>query len=489
MELEPRDPGFTMFRRTKIVATLGPATDKADVLAHLISAGVDTVRLNFSHGQDSDHRRRADEVRAEAARQGRHVAVLGDLQGPKIRVGRFSEGRAHLEKGTAFTLDPQWQSGGGNGTGVSVDYRELAADCAPGDILLLDDGRLRLAVETVVDNVVHTRVEVGGWLSNNKGINKLGGGLTAPALTTKDRHDIELAAQLEVDYLAVSFPRDADDIQQARQLLRTAGGQAHIVAKIERAEAVADEENLDRLILASDAVMVARGDLAVEIGDAELMGVQKYLIKRARYLNRVVITATQMMESMISSPVPTRAEVCDVANAVLDGTDAVMLSAETAAGDYPVDTVEHMAEVILGAEKHRVLRRPPRVMQDNYPAGDECIAMAAMTIANHCRDIKAIICQTETGNTALLMSRVRADIPIFAFCRHQSSCNRVALYRGVDPVHMQVEGLDAMARDEQAIRHLKQRGFLKPGDFALVSRGYHQDVGGSTDTLRIMQVE
>ncbi|WP_237057380.1 pyruvate kinase [Microbulbifer sediminum] len=478
-----------MFRRTKIVATLGPASDKADVLARLIAAGVDTVRLNFSHGQDGDHRRRAAEVREEACRQGRHVAILGDLQGPKIRVGRFSEGRAYLEKGAAFTLDPEWRADGGNGEGVAVDYRALAADCAPGDILLLDDGRLRLAVQSVVDNVVHTRVEIGGWLSNNKGINKLGGGLTAPALTDKDRRDIELAAQLDLDYLAVSFPREAADVEQARRLLRTAGGQAHIVAKIERAEAVADEANLDRLILASDAVMVARGDLAVEIGDAELMGVQKYLIRRARCLNRVVITATQMMESMISSPVPTRAEVCDVANAVLDGTDAVMLSAETAAGDYPVDTVEHMAEVILGAEKHRVFRRPPRAMQDNYPAGDECIALAAMTIANHCRDIKAIICQTETGNTALLMSRARADIPIFAFCRHQSACNRVALYRGVDPVYMPVEGLDAVARDEQAIRHLQQRGFLQQGEFALVSRGYHQDIGGGTDTLRIVRVD
>ncbi|SDK64352.1 pyruvate kinase [Microbulbifer yueqingensis] len=478
-----------MFRQTKIVATLGPATDQADVLAQLVAAGVDTVRLNFSHGRNEDHRRRAEQVRTEATRQGRHVAVLGDLQGPKIRVGRFSEGRAHLDRDASFTLDPQWPADGGNAEGVAVDYAGLAADCSPGDILLLDDGRLRLAVQSVVDNVVHTRVEVGGWLSNNKGINKLGGGLTAPALTDKDRRDIELAAELKVDYLAVSFPRDAGDVQQARQLLRTAGGDAHIVAKIERAEAVADEAGLDRLILASDAVMVARGDLAVEIGDAELMGVQKYLIKRARHLNRVVITATQMMESMISSPVPTRAEVCDVANAVLDGTDAVMLSAETAAGDYPVATVEHMAEVIVGAEKHRVFRRPPRIMQDYYPAGDECIAMAAMAIANHCRDIKAIICQTETGNTALLMSRVRVDIPIFAFCRHQSTCNRVALYRGVDPVQMEVEGLDAMARDEQAVRHLKERGYLQRGDFTLVSRGYHQDVGGSTDTLRILQVE
>ena len=478
-----------MLRRTKIVATLGPATDREGILAQLIAAGVDTVRLNFSHGIAEDHRLRAERVRAEAARQGRHVAILGDLQGPKIRVGKFSEGRARLENGADFTLDPEWPEGAGDASGVSVDYAELAQDCTSGDILLLDDGRLRLRVKKIDGMVLHTQVEVGGWLSNNKGINKLGGGLTAPALTEKDHRDIEVAAELELDYLAVSFPRDAADVERARDLLHQAGGNAHIVAKIERAEAIADEAHLDQLILASDAIMVARGDLAVEIGDAELMGVQKHLIKRARHLSRVVITATQMMESMISSPVPTRAEVCDVANAVLDGTDAVMLSAETAAGDYPVETVEHMSEVIVGAEKHRVTRRPPRVMRDNYPAGDACIAMAAMTIANHCSDIKAIICQTETGNSALLMSRVRADIPIFAFCRHPRTCSRVALYRGVDPVQVDVEGLDGIARDSQAIEHLKQRKLLKPGDFVLVSRGYHQDIGGSTDTLRIVEVD
>ncbi|WP_346838021.1 pyruvate kinase [Microbulbifer sp. SAOS-129_SWC] len=477
-----------MFRRTKIVATLGPATDRADILAQLIAAGVDTVRLNFSHGLASDHRRRAAQVRAEAERQRRHVAILGDLQGPKIRVGTFSEGRADLVRGAEFILDPDWPAGGGNVQGVSVDYAELAQDCAAGDILLLDDGRLRLSVRQIDGRRVQTRVEVGGWLSNNKGINRLGGGLTAPALTQKDRQDIKVAAELALDYLAVSFPREAADLDKARKLLAAAGGSAHIIAKIERAEAVASDAHLDRMILASDAIMVARGDLAVEIGDAELMGVQKHLIRRARHLNRVVITATQMMESMISSPVPTRAEVCDVANAVLDGTDAVMLSAETAAGDYPVETVEHMAEVIVGAEKHRAGRRPPRVMQDNYPAGDACIAMAAMTIANHCRDIKAIVCQTETGNTALLMSRVRSDIPIFAFCRHRTSCNRVALYRGVDPVLMNVEGLDGPSRDRQAIDYLKWGKFLRNGDYVLVSRGYHQDVGGSTDTLRIVRV-
>lgn len=478
-----------MQRRTKIVATLGPATDRAGVLEQLITAGVDTVRLNFSHGLADDHRRRARQVREIASRLGRHVAVLGDLQGPKIRVGQFGEGRIKLEQDADFILDPDWPVGGGNSQGVSVDYPELAADCAPGDTLLLDDGRLRLEVRALQGRALHTRVLVGGWLSNNKGINKLGGGLTAPALTGKDRKDIKVAAELALDYLAVSFPRDAQDVEKARALLTAAGGSAHIVAKIERAEAVADETQLDELIRASDAIMVARGDLAVEIGDAQLMGVQKHLIHRARYLNRVVITATQMMESMISSPVPTRAEVCDVANAVLDGTDAVMLSAETAAGDYPLETVQHMAEVIVGAEQHRARRPPPRLQRECYPAGDACIAMAAMVIANHCRDIRAIICQTETGNTALLMSRVRSGIPIYGFSRHAATCARLALCRGVDPVQLEVEGLDAVARDHKAMAHLRERGLIDSGDFVLISRGYHQDVGGSTDTLRVVRVD
>lgn len=478
-----------MIRRTKIVATLGPASDRGDTLRQLIAEGVNTVRLNFSHGDTADHRRRAEQVRAEAARQGCHVAILGDLQGPKIRVGKFSDGGVQLENGLPFVLDPSRLDGGGDSGGVSVDYPQLAQDCILGDSLLLDDGRLRLRVKKIEGAAVITEVESGGWLSDRKGINKQGGGLTAPALTEKDLRDIQVAAELQLDFLAVSFPREAQDIHRARELLRQAGGTSQIVAKIERAEAVSSDEHLEKLILASDVIMVARGDLAVEIGDAELMGVQKHLIKFARYLNRTVITATQMMESMISSPVPTRAEVCDVANAVLDGTDAVMLSAETASGQYPVETVRHMAEVIIGAEKHRATQRPMDVLRGDYPAGDACIAVAAITIANHCRDIKAIICQTETGNTALLMSRVRAVIPIYAFCRHRRICNRVALYRGVDPVLMAVAGMDGPSRDQKAIDHLKQRKLLLPGDFVLVSRGYQQDIGGHTDTLRVVRVE
>ncbi|MGI9287329.1 MAG: pyruvate kinase, partial [Pseudomonadales bacterium] len=327
-------------RRTKIVATLGPATDDRATLKQLIQAGVDVVRLNFSHGNAEDHQNRATMISELAAECGRTVAILGDLQGPKIRIARFKNGPIDLTEGDSFILDADLEPEAGDQQRVGIDYKELPRDCEPIDLLLLDDGRIVLEVESISANQIKCRVTVGGTLSNNKGINRQGGGLSAPALTDKDRADILAAASIGVDYVAVSFPREAADMNAARELLRKAGSDAGLVAKIERAETVADAETLDGIILASDAVMVARGDLGVEIGDAGLVGVQKRIIARARRLNRAVITATQMMESMISSPLPTRAEVMDVANAVLDGTDAVMCSAETAAGKYPVKTVE-----------------------------------------------------------------------------------------------------------------------------------------------------
>ncbi|MGB7995032.1 MAG: pyruvate kinase, partial [Photobacterium halotolerans] len=336
-------------RRTKIVTTLGPATDRDNNLEAIIAAGANVVRMNFSHGSPDDHIQRTKQVREIAAKLGRHVAILGDLQGPKIRISTFKDSKIKLAIGDTFTLDSDLPKGEGNQQAVGLDYKELPKDVSPGDLLLLDDGRVQLEVTHVEGNKVHTKVTVGGPLSNNKGINKKGGGLSAEALTEKDKADIITAAAMNVDYLAVSFPRNGEDMHYARRLATDAGLNARLVAKVERAEAVASEEAMDDIIMASDAVMVARGDLGVEIGDPELIGVQKKLIRRARSLNRTVITATQMMESMITSPMPTRAEVMDVANAVLDGTDAVMLSAETAAGDYPVETVKAMASVCLGA--------------------------------------------------------------------------------------------------------------------------------------------
>jgi len=419
-----------MYRRTKIVSTLGPATDEPGVLEKLVLAGVNVVRMNFSHGSPEDHMGRANKLREICEKHNRYVAILGDLQGPKIRVARFAEGPVTLTVGDKFVLDAELERDAGNKNQVGIDYKELPKDVNPGDRLLLDDGRVILTVDSVDGSCVNTIVEVGGKLSNNKGINREGGGLTAPALTDKDRADIHTAVKIGVDYLAVSFPRTAEDMNLARQLVGEAGGKdISLVAKVERAESVSDDKILDDLIIASDAVMVARGDLGVEIGDAQLIAVQKHIIQRSRELNRTVITATQMMETMITSPLPTRAEVFDVANAVLDGTDAVMLSAETAAGKYPVQTVEAMVRVILGAEKHPQAETTPSTPEGGYDAIDQSVAIATMYIAHEMADVTAIAAMTESGATAMLMSRFGSRLPIFAFSRNPETLRKVALYR------------------------------------------------------------
>ena len=476
-----------MFRRTKIVSTLGPATDEPGIIEKLVVAGVNVVRLNFSHGAPEDHMRRASAVREAAAKHNKHVAVLGDLQGPKIRIARFAEGPIDLAVGDKFVLDSSLERDEGNQQQVGIDYKELPNDVIPGDSLLLDDGRVVLMVDSVEGTRVNTTVTVAGKLSNNKGINRQGGGLTAPALTDKDRADIKTAVEIGVDYLAVSFPRSADDMNLARQLVKEAGGDIHLVAKIERAESVANTAELDAIILASDAVMVARGDLGVEIGDAELIGVQKLIISRARSLNRCVITATQMMESMISSPLPTRAEVFDVANAVLDGTDAVMLSAETAAGQFPVQTVEAMVRVIKGAEKTPQAETPPLRDDGHYTAIDECVALAAMYTAGHLKGVKAIVCLSESGATPLLMSRFGARIPVFAFSRQQTTLNRAALFRGVETVEFDNVSIPSAEINQQAIQLLRDKGIVEDGDFVILSKGDSNELGG-TNTMKILQV-
>ncbi len=476
-----------MIRRTKIVSTLGPASESPEVLERLILAGVNVVRLNFSHGSPEDHKRRAETVRELAAKHNRFVAVLGDLQGPKIRVARFKDGKIHLKVGDKFVLDASLERDAGTQEQVGIDYKELPNDCKPGDILLLDDGRVVLQVDKIEGTRIYTTTKVAGPLSNNKGINRQGGGLTAPALTDKDMADIKTAAEIDVDYLAVSFPRSAEDMNLARKLMEEAGGRAGLVAKIERAEAVSDDQVLDDIIRASDAVMVARGDLGVEIGDAALIGVQKRIIQRSRALNKVVITATQMMESMINSPLPTRAEVFDVANAVLDGTDAVMLSAETAAGSFPVETVEAMVRIILGAEKHPTASFDTYRMDQAFNSIDESIALAAMFTANHLAGVKAIIALTESGSTPRLMSRVGSQLPIFAFSRHVPTQRKVALYRGVQPVAF--DTAEALSRHDltPAVELLKQKGILVDGDLVIVSNG---DINllGSTNTMKILRV-
>ncbi|WP_043319000.1 pyruvate kinase [Microbulbifer sp. HZ11] len=477
-------------RRTKIVATLGPASDKPGVLEKMLKAGVDVVRLNFSHGTADDHRRRLQQVREIADRLGKTVAALGDLQGPKIRIARFRDNAINLQEGQLFVLDMALDANEGDEKRVGCDYKDLIRDVSAGDVLLLDDGRVVLEVNRVSDREVHTTVVVGGKLSNNKGINKQGGGLSAAALTDKDKADLKTAIDIGVDYLAVSFPRTAADMQEARALLGEAGKHIGLVAKVERAEAVADEETLDDIIRASEAVMVARGDLGVEIGDAALIGVQKRMILRARQLNRAVITATQMLETMITAPLPTRAEVFDVANAVLDGTDAVMLSAETAAGDYPVEAVEAMTRLCLGAERERSAQESGHRMHQDFNRIDETISLSAMYAANHLAGVTAIACMTQTGYTPLIASRIRSGLPIVGLAHDPVAQRRMALYRGVISV-LFVPGEKEGDRElnQRALDTLKAREIVKPGDQVILIRGDLMQSHGGTNTLKILEVD
>jgi pyruvate kinase len=463
-------------------------------------AGVNVVRLNFSHGKAEDHVKRAELVRELSRKNGRSVAILGDLQGPKIRIAQFAHGPITLAVGDRFKLDATLDKTAGDQQQVGLDYRRLPEEVEAGDKLLLDDGRVVLQVENIIGSCIETKVVVAGKLSNNKGINREGGGLSAGALTKKDYKDIELAAEIGVDYLAVSFVRSPDDLNEARSAFALArkvkadkdqvelSTNVGIVSKIERAEAVADNDLLDSIILASDVVMVARGDLGVEIGDAALIAVQKHLISRSRALQKVVITATQMMESMIDSPLPTRAEVFDVANAVLDGTDAVMLSGETAAGKFPVEAVEAMDRIINGAECHPQAHRSEHRLHEDFNAADESIAMAAMYTANHLSGVTAIISLTETGNTPLLMSRISSRIPVFAFTRSIETESRVALYRGVVPVTYNIASVSAADVNQSVIDELIARGEVKKGDWVIISKGDFKNVHGGTNTMKIVKV-
>lgn len=477
-----------MLRRTKILATLGPSTDTIESIKAILEAGANTVRMNFSHGTAEDHIQRAHKVREAAKSLGKYVAILGDLQGPKIRVAKFIDDYVMLDVGVRFTLDAELEQNAGNQQSVGIDYKALPQDVESGDILLLDDGRIQLKVVDVEGSKVHTEVLVGGKLSNNKGINRLGGGLSADALTEKDKEDIKTAAAIKVDYLAVSFPRSGDDLRYARKLAEEAGCFAKICAKVERAEAVATTEAMDDIIEASDAVMVARGDLGVEIGDAELVGVQKKLISRSRQLNRVVITATQMMESMISSPMPTRAEVMDVANAVLDGTDAVMLSAETAAGQYPVETVTAMARVCEGAETHPSVRISKHRVSEQFSSISETTALSAVYAANHLPTITAIVALTESGGTASLMSRITSSLPIYGLSRHESSLNSMALFRGVKPVFFNSSESQPGELKKDVIACLKEKGLVKSGDQFIMTYGDEMETVGSTNGCKIVTV-
>ena len=475
-----------MSRSTKIVATLGPASSDVQVLERLLLAGVDVVRLNFSHGKAEDHIAIAERVRAIADKLGKTVALMADLQGPKIRVGRFAQGRVRLEAGQSFVLDAQ-RSSPGDEEGVGLDYKELPRDVRPGDTLLLNDGLIVLQVEAVRGEQVHTRVKIGGDLSNNKGINKQGGGLTAPALTAKDMEDIRTAMAFQCEYLAVSFPKSATDMEMARQLANVAGEpwrhKASMIAKIERSEAI---PQLEAILKASDGIMVARGDLAVEVGNAAVPALQKRMIRLARERNKLTITATQMMESMVHNPVPTRAEVSDVANAVLDGTDAVMLSAETAAGHFPVETVETMAQVCAEAEKSDAVVLDRDFLNQTFTRIDQSIAMATLFTAFHLK-AKVIASLTQSGSTALWMSRHNAGVPIYALTPEVASQRKMALYRNVQTLYLeQSEDRDAVLLAAEAL--LVERGEVRKGDLVVLTIGEPMGKSGGTNTMKLVRV-
>jgi pyruvate kinase len=474
-----------MTRRTKIVATLGPATDDPQVLKEIIGAGMDVARINFSHGEEEDHRARIEALRKASAECGREVGLMGDLQGPKIRVKRFKNSKATLVEGAKFFLDSTLGLNDGNDEGVGVAYSKLHEDVESGDVLLLNDGQIKLSVDSIEGTRLHTTVILGGILSDHKGVNRQGGGLSAGALTDTDREYIKFAAEMAMDFLAVSFVRDADDVNEARELFKAAGGDGLIVAKIERAEAV---DSIESIIQAADVVMVARGDLGVEMGYAELTGMQKGIIRLTRRNNKISITATQMMESMIKSPIPTRAEVSDVANAVMDGTDAVMLSAETAVGEYPVSVIEAMSEVCRGAEKHVLARgRTTHRLDDRFNQVDEAIAMAVMYTANHL-DVKAIIALTESGSTTLWMSRIRSDIPIYAFTPHATTSRRVTMYRGVYPVSFKLESSDIERLYPRIFKTLLSNDLVEENDLVIFTKGDLSGVSGSTNSMQIVRV-
>ena len=476
-----------MPRRTKILATLGPGSSDDQTIRELIKAGVNVFRLNFSHGSAEEHCQRALTIRTIGRALKMPVGILCDMQGPKIRIGSFiDDQKIHLDDGSTFTLDSQLDIEGGHQDAVYI-AQELLEDIDQDSILLLDDGRLTLQVKVKTDNAVQCTVIQGGVLSSKKGVNKFGGGLSAKALTEKDKADIKTAASLHTDYLAISFVQSKEDVEETRELLKQSGSTAHIIAKIESAEAITDEF-LPGIIEASDGIMVARGDLGVEIGDANLVAVQKQLIEAASNANKVVITATQMMESMITAPTPTRAEVFDVANAVLDGTDAVMLSAETAVGKYPIETVKAMARVIEGAEKHPLAQRSKHRIDETFERIDESLALSAMYVANHLKGVKAVICMTETGFTPLLMSRITSSLPIYAMAEKLGTCEITALYKGVIPVPFDTSALDPSEVNHCAVEKLREHAEVVDGDLVLITKGDFVNVHGGTNTLKIVRV-
>ena len=473
-----------VLRQTKIVATLGPSTDSDHEMSRLVAKGMDVARVNFSHGDSDDHRKRIELVRKHATEQRRAIGILADLQGPKIRITRFKDQKIFLEEGARFVLNVELDEHSGDMEQVGVTYKNLPKDVKLGDILIVDDGNIVLEVTEVLDPLVKTKVLVGGELSNSKGINRQGGGLTAASLTPKDHQDIRTAGDFDIDYLAVSFVRNAIDVSFARELLNVTGCQSGIISKIERVEAV---KNIEEIVDASDGIMIARGDLAVEIGDAQLPGVQKRLIDVARRRNRFVITATQMMTSMIQSLNPTRAEVLDVANAVLDGTDAIMLSQESAVGRHPAKVVAAVDRICRGSESTNLQTDRIERREEQFSNTEEAVAMATMFTARH-YNVSAILALTESGSTAKWLSQKLSGIPIYAVTPHARTERRVTLFRGVHPISFDVDRNLDLPIEIQTIEELRRRKIVKNGDLLLVTRGDETGVTGGTNTMKILPV-
>ena len=471
-------------RRTKIIATTGPATDEPGMMDKLFAAGTDVFRLNYSHQTHAHHERRVKEIRNLSRDYKRAAGVIADLQGPKIRIEHFLGGRVQLREGTTFVIDTDLPPHTGDENHVGVSYKDLPRDVRAGDTLLIDDGRIVLAVREVHGHEVNCEVITGGELTDSKGLNLKGGGLSTGALTDKDKHDLQHAVKIGADFIAVSFVRCADDILYTRRMLDELDSKARIIAKIERTEAL---DNIEAIIEASDAIMIARGDLGVEIGDASLPPVQKRLIKMARDMDRAVITATQMMESMIEHQMPTRAEVFDVANAVLDGADAVMLSAETSIGNHPDKAVSAMSRICEEAEKQRSMQVSDHRINQRFEAIDEAIAMATMYAANHI-GAKAIAALTETGSTCVWMSRISSGIPIFAFTRHSATRRRVTLYRGVYPVKFDITHTDPLMANKEIIDELLAKKVVSNGDYVLITKGDLRGRRGGTNNMKIIKV-
>ena len=471
-------------RRTKIIATLGPATDESGVLEKLIAAGVDVFRLNYSHQTHNHHEKRMKEIRRLSLEYKHAVAVIADLQGPKIRIENFKSGKIQLEEGGNFKINTKLSGDSGDESQVGISYKQLANDLKVNDRLLIDDGRIVLGVLSIDNYIIDCEVITGGELTNSKGINLQGGGLSADALTNKDIEDMKHAAKIEVDFVAISFPRDAKDIKKARKMMKDCNCNAQIIAKIERADAL---NHIEEIIKESDVIMIARGDLGVEVGDAALPPIQKSLIKKARDMDRAVITATQMMESMIENKIPTRAEVFDVANAVIDGTDAVMLSGETSIGHYPDEAVKSMSRICEVAEKQRSVRESDHRINQRFETISEAVAMSSMYSANHI-GAKAICSLTETGGTCLWMSRISSGIPIYAFTRHTATRRRVALYRGVYPMKFDITHTDPLEANKQMIDQLIEQNVVVEGDFVIITKGDLRGKRGATNNMKIIQV-